>query len=206
MVSERRRSRFKVIQCAPGGRQSRLELLLGVRSLHLGQLAVHVGVGCGQVLLGRSLLHNLLHDQLVQDVELQCESSWSVVGDGCCWGLLASCAVVDLVHIGAQDRLSVDGSDNAILRALAATGEQCERRHDKNGWYWSGSSACGRVLPEHSTGGEEVESNLSRSVYRKWAVSWRFRRPGRAHRRPWNRPPEPCRKRARSRCRGSSSA
>ena len=51
--------------------QPLLELLLGVRSLHLGELRIHLFVGRRQIHLGGALLHDLLVDQLAQHVQPQ---------------------------------------------------------------------------------------------------------------------------------------
>ncbi len=192
---------LQVVQRTPGGGQARLELLLCVRGLHLGQLAVHVGIGRGQVLLGGALLHDLFHDQLVQDVQLQ--RVFLVGGRGLLLRIVGQLRSVDLVHVGTQNRLPVDGSDHAVLRALAATGEEYERGHNKNGWCGANLQHAGgfflRIRPGR-------KSNLS--------VTASLQEMGRFlaiyETRPWpsadvESASGTLRKRARNRCSGSSS-
>ena len=81
---------LQFVQGEVRGLEFGLELLLGVGSLHLGQLRLHLGIGCGQALLGGALIDDGFEDKRMDDVQPQ---RVSLIRRGaCCCGLLASCS------------------------------------------------------------------------------------------------------------------
>ncbi len=107
-----------------------LELLLGVGSLHLGELGLDLGVGCGQALLGGALLDDGFEDKRMDDVEPQRVSL--IRRRRLLLRVAGQLRRVGFVHVGLEDGVTVDGGDDALLRAFVAAGDEDERGREKN--------------------------------------------------------------------------
>ena len=147
------------------GLQLLVELLLGIRSLHLGQLGLHVLGRRGQIHLGRALGHNLLVDQLAHNVQPQ---RVGLLGRGLLVRRVAQLRLVHAIHVGAHNRVAVHRGHHVRAVRAVASAEQKQRHRQRarstSSTHTCDTTNCGPVRRGRSCCARHVRHSDLRSV------------------------------------------
>ncbi len=113
--------------------QTLLELLLGVRSLHLGELRIHLFIGRRQIHLGGALLHNLLVNQRAQHVQSQRIGLF--LRKLLLLRRVAKLRLISLIQIRPHNGVAIHGGDHiGAMWSVATRRHQQSGRQNEPGW------------------------------------------------------------------------